>query len=97
METSSHQLLFLSRADIEETGIAMKEIVSAVEQAFREKGEGHTEMPPKPGIHPAADAFIHAMPAFLRSVLILLIVDIHVELGGGFPQSPTVIQPLVQA
>jgi len=65
METSSHQLLFLSRADIEETGISMKEIVSAVEQAFREKGEGHTEMPPKPGIHPAADAFIHAMPAFL--------------------------------
>src|SRR3972149_12230196 len=65
MLTPSHQLLFLSRADIEEAGITMKEIVSAVEQAFREKGEGHVEMPPKPGIHPASDAFIHAMPAYL--------------------------------
>src|SRR3972149_10392509 len=65
MLTPSHQLLFLSRADIEETDIAMKEIVSAVEQAFREKGERHVEMPPKPGIHPAPDAFIHAMPAYL--------------------------------
>lgn len=65
MLTPSNQLLFLSRADIEETDITMKEIISAVEQAFREKGEGHVEMPPKPGIHPAPDAFIHAMPAYL--------------------------------
>lgn len=65
MATSSHELLFLSRADIEETDISLKEIILAVEQAFREKGEGHVEMPPKPGIHPAPDAFIHAMPAYL--------------------------------
>ena len=62
---SSGQLLFLSRADIEDTGTTMKEIVTTVEEAFREKGEGHVEMPPKPGIHPAPDAFIHAMPAYL--------------------------------
>jgi ornithine cyclodeaminase/alanine dehydrogenase-like protein (mu-crystallin family) len=43
----------------------MREVISAVEQAFREKGEGRAEMPPKPGIHPAPDAFIHAMPAYL--------------------------------
>ena len=65
MVTSSQQLLFLSRADIEAADLTMKEIVSAVEQAFREKGEGHAEVPPKPGIHPAPDAFIHAMPAYL--------------------------------
>jgi ornithine cyclodeaminase/alanine dehydrogenase len=65
MVTSSRQLLFLSREDIEETGISLKDVISAVEQAFREKGEGHAEMPPKPGIHPAPDAFIHAMPAYL--------------------------------
>jgi ornithine cyclodeaminase/alanine dehydrogenase len=65
MVGSSGQLLFLSRADIEDTGTTMKEIVTTVEQAFREKGEGHAEMPPKPGIHPAPDTFIHAMPAYL--------------------------------
>jgi len=43
----------------------MKEIVGAVEQSFREKGEGHAEMPPKPGIHTRPDGFIHAMAAFL--------------------------------
>lgn len=65
MVASPHQLLFLSRADIEETNIPLKDVISMVEQAFREKGEGFAEMPPKPGIHTAPDAFIHAMPAYL--------------------------------
>lgn len=46
----------------------MTEIIDAVEQAFREKGSGRVEMPPKPGIHPRPDAFLHAMPAFLPSI-----------------------------
>jgi ornithine cyclodeaminase/alanine dehydrogenase len=41
----------------------MAEIIAALERMFREKGEGRVEMPPKIGIHPAPDAFIHAMPA----------------------------------
>lgn len=65
MGSSPHKLLFLSRSDIENSGITMGEIISSVEHAFREKGEGHAEVPPKPGIHPAPDAFIHAMPAYL--------------------------------
>jgi ornithine cyclodeaminase/alanine dehydrogenase len=43
----------------------MEDIVQAVEEAFRHKGRGDVEMPPKPGIHPSGDAFIHAMPAYL--------------------------------
>ena len=27
---------------------------------------GRVELPPKPGIHPRQDAFIHAMPAYLE-------------------------------
>ena len=61
----NHEILFLSRANIESSHFTMREVISAVEQAFREKGEGRAEVPPKPGIHPAPDAFIHAMPAYL--------------------------------
>jgi ornithine cyclodeaminase/alanine dehydrogenase len=58
-------LLYLSRRDVESLGITMPEIVAVVENVFREKGAGRAEMPPKPGIHPVNDAFIHAMPGFL--------------------------------
>jgi ornithine cyclodeaminase/alanine dehydrogenase len=43
----------------------MNDIIECVEEGFRQKGRGDFEMPPKPGIHPAPDSFIHAMPAFL--------------------------------
>jgi len=62
---SDGTLRYLSRADIESLSISMREVIDAVEGAFREKGRGTAEMPPKPGIHPRPDAFIHAMPAFL--------------------------------
>jgi ornithine cyclodeaminase/alanine dehydrogenase-like protein (mu-crystallin family) len=58
-------LLYLSRADVEEVNLGMKEIIELLERAFREKGHGKVEMPPKPGIHTKPDAFIHAMPAYI--------------------------------
>ncbi len=61
----SEPLLYLSRADIEAVNLPMKEIIDALESMFREKGEGKVEMPPKPGIHPGTDSFIHAMPAWI--------------------------------
>lgn len=59
---------YLSRRDVEQVNLPMSEIISALEEMFKEKGEGKTEMPPKPGIHPKPDCFIHAMPAFIPSV-----------------------------
>jgi len=59
------KLLYLSRADVERIALDMPTIVRLLETAFREKAEGRVEMPPKPGIHPGGDAFIHAMPACL--------------------------------
>ena len=56
---------YLSRQQVEETGISMAEMIEAVEAMFRDKGHGRVEMPPKPGIHTRPDAFIHAMPAYL--------------------------------
>jgi ornithine cyclodeaminase/alanine dehydrogenase len=60
------ELLYLSRADVEAAGVAMPAIIEALEAAFREKGLGRAEMPPKPAIHPGPpgnDNFIHAMAA----------------------------------
>lgn len=65
MFTKPHELLFLSRANIEAINLSTNEIIDCVEEAFRQKGKRDFEMPPKPGIHPAPDAFIHAMPAYL--------------------------------
>ncbi len=62
------KLLYLSRHDVEKIGVPMKTIIERVEAAFIEKGAGRTEMPPKPGVHPRPDAFIHAMPAYLPSL-----------------------------
>ena len=61
-------VLYLSRGDVERVALPMTEIISALERMFKEKGEGRVEMPPKPGIHPMTDAFIHAMPAHIPSL-----------------------------
>ena len=66
---SSHELLYLSKADVASAGLGMGEIIAVLETAFREKGNGRTEVPPKPGIHPGTpDNFIHAMPAHIPAL-----------------------------
>jgi ornithine cyclodeaminase/alanine dehydrogenase len=59
------RILYLSRADVEEVGLPMSTIIQVVEEMFVEKGKGWVELPPKPGIHPGGDSFIHAMPAWV--------------------------------
>ena len=65
---SRPELLYLSRADVERAGVAPAEVVRAVEDMFREKGEGRTQMPPKTSVYPGREgsgAFINAMPALM--------------------------------
>jgi len=63
------EILYLSQAEVESVNLPMAEILGSLETAFREKGEGKTEMPPKPGIHPGGgDNFIHAMPAYIPAL-----------------------------
>ena len=62
------ELLYLSRTDVEAVGIGMPEVLAAVAEGFRLKGQGRTEMPAKIGIHTNQDAFIHAMPAYVKGV-----------------------------
>jgi ornithine cyclodeaminase/alanine dehydrogenase-like protein (mu-crystallin family) len=65
---ADQRLLYLSRVDIETVALDMPTILKLLEEAFKEKGHGKVEMPPKPGIHTMPDAFIHAMPAFIPSL-----------------------------
>ncbi|MDH4271254.1 MAG: ornithine cyclodeaminase family protein [Candidatus Aminicenantes bacterium] len=62
------KILYLSRADVEAVAVPMDRTIAAVEAMFKEKGEGRVEMPPKPGIHPRPDSFIHAMPAYIPAL-----------------------------
>jgi ornithine cyclodeaminase/alanine dehydrogenase len=80
---SKGEFLYLSRADIEKLNIPMKEIIRIVEEAFREKAAGRTEMPPKLGVHLQKDAFIHAMPAYLQTMKAA-----GVKWVAGFPDNP---------
>ena len=61
-------LLYLSRADVERVAPDMPTIIDLLETAFREKGEDRVEMPPKLGLHLPGDAFLHAMPGFVRGL-----------------------------
>lgn len=66
---TKREILYLSQADVTSVNLPMTEIIGALETAFREKGQGKTEMPPKPGIHPGGgDNFIHAMPAYIPAL-----------------------------
>ena len=63
----SQKLLYLSRGDVERVSLPMGQIIEALELAFLDKARGLTEAPPKPGIHPRAECFVHAMPASVPS------------------------------
>jgi ornithine cyclodeaminase/alanine dehydrogenase-like protein (mu-crystallin family) len=78
-----NQLLYLSSADVAAIGLSMTEIVEALERTCLAKGQGRTEMPPKPGIHPGGgDNFIHAMPAYIPDLK-----SAGVKWVSGFPQN----------
>jgi len=65
---SEEKFLYLARADVERAGVTVAEIVRALEEMFREKAAGRTEMPPKTAVYPGppgSGAFINAMPALL--------------------------------
>ena len=78
----THRLLYLSRADVERIGLDMATIIQLLDAAFREKAEGRVEMPPKPGVHPRPDAFIHAMPAHIPALK-----SAGVKWVSGFPEN----------
>jgi len=79
---STGELLYLSLADVVATGVTMREVIDSVETMFREKGAGRVEMPPKPGVHPLPNSFIHAMPAYIPALN-----AVGMKWVSGYPQN----------
>ncbi len=77
------KILYLSRKDVEQVALDVKSIIILLEEAFRQKGMGKVEMPPKPGIHTRPDAFIHAMPAYIPSLH-----SAGIKWVSGYPDNP---------
>ncbi len=59
------ELTFLSRSKVRELLPPLAEQIDLAESTYRALADGRVELPPKPGIHPRENAFIHAMPAYL--------------------------------
>jgi ornithine cyclodeaminase/alanine dehydrogenase len=79
----ANQLLYLSNADVKAIGITMAEVIDSLEAAFREKGEGRTEMPPKVQIHPGGkNTLIQAMPAYIPALQ-----SAGIKWVSGFPEN----------
>ncbi len=57
------ELIYLSAADVARVLPTPSELLDLLEAMFRHKAHGETEMPPKLGIHPKDESFLHAMPA----------------------------------
>jgi ornithine cyclodeaminase/alanine dehydrogenase-like protein (mu-crystallin family) len=77
------RILYLSRADVAGLDLAMSDIILALEKMFLEKGKRQVEMPPKPGIHPQLDSFIHAMPAYIPALNAA-----GMKWVSGYPENP---------
>jgi ornithine cyclodeaminase/alanine dehydrogenase-like protein (mu-crystallin family) len=59
-------LLYLSRAEVAGLLPPLQTQLDLVERTYRSMASGRVELPPKPGVHPRPNAFVHAMPAYLR-------------------------------
>ena len=59
-------LLYLRREEVAALLPPIPEQLDLVEKTYRALAAGLVELPPKPGVHPRPDSFIHAMPAYLE-------------------------------
>ena len=74
------RLLFLSRAEVAGLLPDVPAQLDLVEHAYRALAAGRVELPPKPGVHPRKDSFLHAMPAYLRDEDVVTLKWV-----GGYP------------
>ncbi|MDY3822833.1 MAG: ornithine cyclodeaminase family protein [Eubacteriales bacterium] len=59
------EVLYLTKAECMQNGPTVQETIDAVRETFIAHGKKDYEMPAKIGVHPHADVFYHAMPAYV--------------------------------
>jgi ornithine cyclodeaminase/alanine dehydrogenase len=75
---------FLDRDAVKSLLPPLRDQIDLAERTYRSLARGEVEMPPKIGVHPRADAFLHAMPAYLRDLDV-----VAVKWVAGYPANPS--------
>jgi alanine dehydrogenase len=83
-------LVYLTRDAVKAALPGLLAQVDLVEETYRAMARGRVEMPPKPGVHPRPDAFIHAMPAYLRDRDVAALKWV-----SGYPENPARALPYI--
>jgi ornithine cyclodeaminase/alanine dehydrogenase len=73
----------IQREDVRRYLPSLGEQIDLVERTYRAMARGTVEMPPKIGVHSRPDAFLHAMPAYLRDDDVVALKWV-----SGFPANP---------
>jgi len=77
-------LRFVDRETVARLLPPVDEQIRIAERVFRSLARGDVELPPKVGVHPRADAFLHAMPAYLRDLDV-----VAMKWVAGYPENPS--------
>jgi alanine dehydrogenase len=83
-------LTVLSRDDVAALMPPIPVQLDLVEETYVAMARGDVELPPKPGIHPRPNAFIHAMPAYLRTTDVAALKWV-----SGYPSNKTLGLPYI--
>ena len=59
---SKMNFTYLSEPDVLEAGLSLSEAVELCTESLKQHGLKQIENPPKSGVHPKPDAFLHSMP-----------------------------------
>ena len=76
-------LRFVDRETVASALPPIAEQVELAARVYRALARGEVEMPPKIGVHPRPDAFLHAMPAYLRDLDV-----VAMKWVSGYPDNP---------
>ena len=88
-------VLFLSQDDVREL-ITMKEVIQAVEEAFREKSRGNVQMPPKVYVFfKDYDGDFRTMPGYIKSLNAAGVKVVNVHVKNREKGLPTVMATIV--
>jgi alanine dehydrogenase len=83
-------ILYLTRGEVRRLLPAWDAQIDLVADTYRSMAAGSVEMPPKPGIHPRQDAFIHAMPAYLADTDVA-----SIKWVAGYPSNQALGLPYI--